>query len=515
MDQRMSGVKGAWVKTKNPTPSYMHSFGHNAISRSLCDQCHCFPYHDMYKSPLREGASARFVCLFAIRTARDCGDCVQVVIQAVTAGSHFLQDFNPSPRMGGFLAPDPMNGFTNCMHAFAFIRPLRKESKQALTPKRKTRQQDRRASKPDVASSRQLPTPLTGLGTVSIVPVQIRASHHTVPLTPPSRGRRKLCKTRAVRKKSRSTPFPVATQSKAAPLNGHTVTPSPLPPRSKDEVEPQQHIVVDSALLSPATSSAIASNLDRADNEHREANGGNTDQNGAELRDALSALHPRLPHQRMQYLRRLGQGGEGHIDLFRLHSPPQSILAVKTLKRTPDLIRYRNNKRKPLEAYILQDLLPAPHPHIVQMFGYTYTPRKTMFFFEYCSLGDLQDVVENYFTRSIAIPEGFIWHVFSAIAKALAYLHTGYIAQSSSDFSTQDTDETSLQILNRSWTPILHRDIKPENIFLRQSPSSPYPTPLLADFGLATHYTPKPYECSGTFIYQGPEIPIQTPASDL
>ncbi|KAL8893757.1 MAG: hypothetical protein Q9192_004954 [Flavoplaca navasiana] len=324
--------------------------------------------------------------------------------------------------MGGFLAPDPMSGFTNCMHAFAFIRPTRKETQRVQKPRLR------------------------------------------------SRGHSSSSKNVGVVKET------------------------------------------------DAASSVVAIKIKPFDDEDSLSGSTQPKRNCAEPSDALSALRPRLPHQRMHFLRRLGDGGEGHIDLFRLHCLPQTFLAVKTLKRTPDVIFYKNNTRKPLEAHILQDLLPTPHPHIVQMFGYTCTPRKTMMIYEYCILGDLQDVLESHFRRQALIPEGFIWHVYVAIAKALAYLHTGYIIPSHHSNSPTNSDADSLALLQKydePWTPILHRDIKPENIFLRPSPSTTYPTPLLADFGLATHRTPKPYECSGTFTYQGPEIPTQTAASDL
>ncbi|KAL8782735.1 MAG: hypothetical protein Q9213_005159 [Squamulea squamosa] len=419
--------------------------------------------------------------------------------------------------MGGFLAPDPTNGFTNCMHAFAFIRPARKVSERNPKPKRETQHQGSSQVDTHVKAPRPLPPAPTSLGIVSIAPDQ-ESSLKTAPLIRPSRGRRRLCKKRVIRETSKSTLLPVATRRSVVPVLDRTLTsPPPLPPRPHPEVkiEPRQYNELDNA-PSAAVPVALAPNANPFDDKHSISTGGVTIEDTAELRGTLSTLRPCLPHQRMHYLRRLGSGGEGHIDLFRLYCPPQSLLAVKTLKCTPELIWHKNNKRKPLEAHILQDLLPNPHPHIVQMFGYTYTPRKTMFFYEYCSLGDLQDVVENYFYRSVAIPEGFIWHVYLAIAKALAYLHTGYSAQSLPDSSTRTTDIRTLQIeSSKPWTPILHRDIKPENIFFRPSVSSPYPTPLLADFGLATPHTPEADECSGTFMYQGPEIPLQTPASDL
>ncbi|KAL8931305.1 MAG: hypothetical protein Q9211_007069, partial [Gyalolechia sp. 1 TL-2023] len=132
---------------------------------------------------------------------------------------------------------------------------------------------------------------------------------------------------------------------------------------------------------------------------------------------------PRIPHQRMHFLTRLGSGGEGHCDLFRLHSPARTLVAIKTLNGTPDLVWHRTIKRKPLEAHILQELLP-PHPRILRLYDYTYSPRATKLHYEYCPLGDLQDLVDNHFERDIPVPEGFIWHAFAQLAEAVHHLHT-------------------------------------------------------------------------------------------
>ncbi|KAI4187265.1 MAG: hypothetical protein LQ348_004121, partial [Seirophora lacunosa] len=222
---------------------------------------------------------------------------------------------------------------------------------------------------------------------------------------------------------------------------------------------------------------------------------------------------PRIPHRRMHFLLRLGAGGEGHCDLFRLHDPPRTLLAVKTLKCTSrplSLIRTANHpKGKPFEAYILQDLLP-PHTNIIRFHDYTSNALTTKFYTEYCPLGDLQDVLDSYFKRDAKVPEPFLWHTFLQLARALHHLHT----------AARDP---------RSGAPItiLHRDIKPANVLLRPSSSSSptnrnrYPDVVLADFGCSsTHPTPSSsasvrYSCVGSITYQGPEVPLQNAAGDV
>ncbi|KAL8727807.1 MAG: hypothetical protein Q9166_005799 [cf. Caloplaca sp. 2 TL-2023] len=401
--------------------------------------------------------------------------------------------------MGGFLAPDPMTGFK----AFGFIATLCDSREKERQPTLKIRHQNPRLNDPGVPPSRPLPPSHVGIGPIVIDPDRTSSSRMERPVSGPSSLRDRMVKKRETSERHKGSRIPIPSQAEVARSDVEVP-----PPEVKADFE-QLLILPDKVLA--AASTKLPSTFASVGNEQTAAI---EEIEQTESRPDFSLLRPRLPHQRMHFLRRIGQGGEGHCDLFRLHTLPQSLLAVKILKRTPDLVWHKIIKRKPLEALILQDLLPVPHPNIVQLFGYTCNPRKTMFFYEYCSLGDLQDLIDNFFTRGVAIPEGFVWHVFHGVAKALAYLHAGYIAPSSSGADAGSNNPSS-QVENKEWTPILHRDVKPENIFLRPSLSSPYPIPLLADFGLAINHTPKAYECSGTIMYQGPELPTQTTSSDL
>ncbi|KAL8686875.1 MAG: hypothetical protein Q9224_005314 [Gallowayella concinna] len=409
--------------------------------------------------------------------------------------------------MGGFIAPDPLEGLAKVFHAFAFIGIPRVDGQQNPRPRFRIRHQNPRLNEPGVAPSRPLRPSDVGVGPVNIIPDetdQKLLSRRTLLPLERSRLRNKIIKKspNSRRRKSRN---PILSRPEADRLAGERSPPT-VGVRGKNLIILNEDLVVPPSI----EIASIHAHTDRGRNAPEKDI---PERVSPEDHNALATLRPRLPHQRLHYIRRIGQGGEGHCDLFRLHAAPQTLLAVKTLNRTPELVRHKNNKRKPLEAHILQDILSTPHPHVVQMFGYTCTPRRTMLYYEYCNLGDLQDVVEAYFSRDVTIPEGFIWHVFLGIAKALAYLHTGYTAPSSATLSSTDSIK---QIEDKEWTPILHRDIKPENIFFRpSSSSSPYPTSLLADFGLATNIQPKPCECAGTIVYQGPELPIQTKASDL
>ncbi|KAI4246278.1 MAG: hypothetical protein LQ352_006421, partial [Teloschistes flavicans] len=242
-----------------------------------------------------------------------------------------------------------------------------------------------------------------------------------------------------------------------------------------------------------------------------------TDKDGGSGAKELNHLLPRLPYQRMRLVRRIGAGGEGYCDLFKLHYAPRSQIVVKTLLHAPNLVvrksgerkagqPHKNYERKPREAYILQEVL-RPHPRILRLHDYTSDSLLTKLYYEYCPLNTLTEVIVNYRNHNARIPEAFIWHALSQLAEAVAYIHLG-----------RSSDPASPSIaLNDHFRPILHRDIKPENVFLRPSTSgSIYPDVVLADFGLATHNASTDTDrVVGTPSFQPPEIPLHTPASDI
>ena len=83
--------------------------------------------------------------------------------------------------------------------------------------------------------------------------------------------------------------------------------------------------------------------------------------------------------------------------------------------------------------------------------------------------GDLLHLIERYQDTRRVFPESFLWHVFSALSSAIAYLSEG--------------DGSS------AWNWIVHRDIWPANILVGSRPMSggedAYPSIVIADFGSA------------------------------
>ncbi|KAL8644158.1 MAG: hypothetical protein Q9226_007905 [Calogaya cf. arnoldii] len=118
--------------------------------------------------------------------------------------------------------------------------------------------------------------------------------------------------------------------------------------------------------------------------------------------------------------------------------------------------------------------------NIVQIRGYRRYPEKEVhrIYMEYCSLGDLADLITQYRSRRQFMPEAFICHVFLHLARACQSL-TEPISPKNDPDKYKDPDKNE----------IVHRDIKPRNVFVgdldngQDKTGIPYPEVKLGDFG--------------------------------
>lgn len=191
-----------------------------------------------------------------------------------------------------------------------------------------------------------------------------------------------------------------------------------------------------------------------------------------------------------EIIREIGDDSEGVCTLVKSRTDSE-LRVIKTVG-CPNFVH-----GKPIEARILHDLLSKRHENIIQLHSYEFMEdiQLVQYHFEYCSGGDLHDLIVRYDEHNARFPEPFIWKVFFQLLSALEYLHRGF---------EQRTNHG-----------IVHRDVKPENVFVRRSQYSlEYPDVVLADFGsasldFATH------EPAGTFFWQPPEIPRKAPKGDV
>ncbi|KAL8937636.1 MAG: hypothetical protein Q9216_004327 [Gyalolechia sp. 2 TL-2023] len=237
----------------------------------------------------------------------------------------------------------------------------------------------------------------------------------------------------------------------------------------------------------------------------REAQSPGVDLHGPTVREAPADRNPEHPKYRetrgsngkadtYRFLKNIGEGGQGYCDLYQRASD-KKLLVCKVMEHSS------TSSSKPAEVAILSEIL-GPHRGIIDLKHWSQSP--PTFWYEFCSGGDLQDLIDAYTHRRLRIPEAFIWHSFLHLADAFAYIHTGYDRFAESDRPP------------RGFRPIVHRDVKPPNIFLRPNRDNGYPDLVLADFGCATTKlrSGENYQI-GTPMYQPPELPIHSPQGDV
>lgn len=177
-------------------------------------------------------------------------------------------------------------------------------------------------------------------------------------------------------------------------------------------------------------------------------------------------------------------GLEEQYRVVRTLDPGRANGGVGNLNEGIELVKKKDSRKgqlcvlkrirvKPKHSAILKReieiLHVLKHPNIVGFID-GYIPAnfngQAHLVLEYCDRGNLRDLTIAYVEHNDDdenderfFPEGFLWHVFEALASALAYIHHGVMGEDLRIPSVpNDRDE---------WPLILHRDLKPENIFLQ------------------------------------------------
>ena len=171
---------------------------------------------------------------------------------------------------------------------------------------------------------------------------------------------------------------------------------------------------------------------------------------------------------RFEVIRPLRKGGNGDVYLVKHAEFPDRLLAMKTLKPTPEddfevaVARFRNEV---IAAY------SVTHPNVVRIFDYIREGELIAFTMEYIVGGDLADILSNH--RRLTMHQ--VLHLFSQICDGVNAIHDAHI---------------------------IHRDLKPENILITKDGKV-----KISDFGTARRgeTLSKKGGITGTIAYLSPE----------
>ena len=180
----------------------------------------------------------------------------------------------------------------------------------------------------------------------------------------------------------------------------------------------------------------------------------------------------------LRRVRQLGSGSEGVTSLQKDRTTGKYYACKdKSLGTTVE-------GGRPREVWIREDCMLEHHRNLLDFHGWRLTvttpERRCKVYYEYCAGGDLSRLIPRGHPGLQA--EGFIWHVFIQVAKALDALH------------------------NCGPEHVVHGDVRPANIFLK-SPirrNHDWPTIKLGDYGSSV--TDRTSDPTGDVSYLCPEM---------
>ncbi|SCU93852.1 LAMI_0E15808g1_1 [Lachancea mirantina] len=224
-----------------------------------------------------------------------------------------------------------------------------------------------------------------------------------------------------------------------------------------------------------------------------------------------------LRNQEYQILEEIGRGSFGCVRKV-IHTPSSRTMVRKEIK-----FGHMNSKERQqliAECAILGQL---KHENIVEFYNWDYDKDVLYLYMEYCSNGDLSQMINHYKKERKYIPEKLVWDIMTQILTALYRCHYG------SDPQPLETIYDKMKLPVKGANLVIHRDLKPGNIFLSgenltssadKNSKLDYSKALvkLGDFGLA-----KSLESSiefattyvGTPYYMSPEVLMDQPYSPL
>ncbi|KAE9405648.1 kinase-like protein [Gymnopus androsaceus JB14] len=168
--------------------------------------------------------------------------------------------------------------------------------------------------------------------------------------------------------------------------------------------------------------------------------------------------------------RPLGKGKYGRVYMVRTKSPPQYILALKTLYKA-ELVKDGCERQVRREIEIQMNLR---HPNVLRLYGYFHDSQRVFLMLEFAGQGELYRQLIKRGSFSVRRSANYVHQM----ADALSYLHSKHV---------------------------IHRDIKPENLLLGLNGEL-----KIADFGWSVHApSDRRRTLCGTPDYLPPEMVLR------
>ena len=166
--------------------------------------------------------------------------------------------------------------------------------------------------------------------------------------------------------------------------------------------------------------------------------------------------HRQAYNQEYQVLEEIGRGSFGSVRKV-IHIPTKKLMVRKEIK-----YGHMNSKERQQLISECKILAQLKFENIVDFYSWDFNDDEKILYLymEYCSRGDLSQMIKFYKSRNKYIPEKIIWGILAQLLMALYKCHYGV------ELSPLVTIYDRMKPPTKGKNIVIHRDLKPGNIFL-------------------------------------------------